>query len=82
MSVEIKRCCNSSILRKEDSFTFNSWKIRLDGRAKLMYIQIVNHLLNTPFWDPDTPDVEAKILEHILTIGLIRMTNDYEEADE
>lgn len=79
MSVEIKRCCNSSILRKEEKITFNSWIITLDEKDRIRFAAIVKRLLDKGFFSPELPDVEGKILAHILEIGLVHMTTEGEE---
>lgn len=79
MSVEIKRCCNSSIRDKGYSIVFNSWIITLECKSKFMFAKVVDRLLKEGMYDPGTPDVAAKILAHIFEVGLVHMA---EEADE
>ena len=79
MSVTIKRSCNSSILRKDEKITFNSWIITLDEKDRIRFAAIVKRLLDKGFFTPDLPDVEGKILAHILEIGLVHMTTEEEE---
>ena len=79
MSVTIKRSCNSSILRKEERITFNSWIITLEEKDKIRFAAIVKRLLDKGFYSPDLPDVEGKILAHILEVGLVHMTTEEDE---
>ena len=79
MSVTIRRCCNSSVREKYDSIVFNSWIITLDEKSKHLYAKIVSRLLDKGIFDPETPDVSAKILAHIFEVGLVHMA---EEVDE
>ncbi len=79
MSVVIKRSCNSSILRKDEKITFNSWIISLDEKDRIRFAAIVKRLLDNGMFSPDLPDVEGKILAHILEIGLVHMTTEGEE---
>lgn len=79
MSVTIRRCCNSSVREKDDSIVFNSWIITLDDQSRLMYAKVVSRLLVKGMFDPETPDVAAKILAHIFEVGLVHMAG---EADE
>ena len=79
MSVEIKRCCNSSIRETYGKIVFKSWIITLDDKSKYMYAKVVSRLLDKGMFDPETPDVTAKILAHIFEVGLIHMA---EEVDE
>lgn len=79
MSVTIKRSCNSSILRKDEKITFNSWIISLDGKDRDRFATIVKRLLDNGMFSPDLPDVEGKILAHIFEIGLVHMTTEEEE---
>ena len=79
MSVVVKRCCNSSVRETYDKIVFNSWIITLDKQSKHMYAKVVSRLLDKGMFDPETPDVAAKILAHIFEVGLVHMS---EEVDE
>ena len=79
MSATIRRSCNSSVREKYGSITFNSWIITLDDKSKYMYAKVVSRMLDKGMFDPETPDVSAKILAHIFEVGLVHMTK---EADE
>lgn len=74
MSVTVKRSCNSSVLRKEEKISFNSWIITLDEKDRTRFAAIVQRLLDKGFYHPDLPDVDAKILAHIFEIGLVHMS--------
>ena len=78
----IKRSCNSSISRKDESIAFNAFNIKLEGNRKTVFEKIRDHLFEKGFYYPDTPDVEAKILAHILDVGLFHMEPDDEESEE
>ena len=79
MSVTIRRCCNSSVRKKEDGIVFNSWIITLDDQSRLMYAKVVFRLLKEGMFDPETPDVDAKILAHIFEVGLVHMAGEAKE---
>ena len=80
---EIKRSCNSSIIRKEDRTQFNCFTIVLDKGATEALNKIKDTLFEKGFYH-DTPDVDAKILAHVLDIGLVDMKMGCErsESDE
>ena len=69
----IKRSCNSSISRKDDSIAFNAFNIKLTGNRAEVFKKIRDHLYDLGYYQPETPDVEAKILAHILEVGLFHM---------
>ena len=79
MTVMIKRSCNSSIQRKEEKITFNSWIITIEGKSRSRFAAIVKRLIDEGMVSPELPDVEGKILGHILEIGLVHMTTEEEE---
>ena len=70
---EIKRSCNSSIVRKADRTQFNAFTIVLDKGATEAFNGIKDRLIKMGFYYEDTPDVDAKILAHILDVGLVHM---------
>ena len=79
MTCIIKRSCNSSILRKEEKITFNSWIITIEGKDRTRFAAIVKRLIDDGMVSPDLPDVEGKVLGHILEIGLVHMTTEEDE---
>ena len=81
---EIKRSCNSSIIRKDDRTQFNAFTIILDKGATEALNKIRDSLFEKGFYYEDTPDVDAKIFAHILDIGLVDMKVSCErsESDE
>ena len=70
---EIKRSCNSSIVRKDDRMQFNAFTIVLDKGATEAFNEIKDRLIEMGFYYEDTPDVDAKILAHVLGVGLVHM---------
>lgn len=74
MYTEIKRSCNSSIIRKKDRTQFNAFTIILDEGATERFYEIEDRLFELGFYHEDTPDVDAKILAHILSVGLVHMS--------
>ena len=78
---EIKRSCNSSIIRKEDRTQFNAFTIILDKGATDAFYEISDRLFEKGFFYEDTPDVDAKILAHILNIGLVHMKESCERSE-
>ena len=79
MTVTIKRSCNSSILRKDEKITFNSWIITIEGKSRSRFAAVVKRQIDDGMISPELPDVEGKILAHILEIGLVHMTMEEEE---
>ena len=78
----IKRSCNSSISRKDESIAFNAFNIKLEGNRKTVFEKIRDHLFEKGFYFPETPDVEARILAHILDVGLFHMEPKDDEGEE
>ncbi len=78
---ELKRSCNSSIIRKEDRTQFNAFTIILDKGATDAFYEIEDRLFEKGFYYEDTPDVDAKILAHILSVGLAHMSGSCERSE-
>ena len=81
---DIKRAKYSELFFAEDAESDRWFKckltfITLDEKSKHLYAKIVSRLLDKGIFDPETPDVSAKILAHIFEVGLVHMA---EEVDE
>ena len=70
MTVTIKRCCNSSVKDTGNKITFTAFNISLEGPYKTDFDRIVDYYINAGHYDPQTPDMKAKILARILADGL------------
>ena len=70
MTVEIKRCCNSSVKDTDNKITFTAFNISLEGPYKTDFDRIVDYYINVAHYDPQMPDLKAKILARILSDGL------------
>ena len=70
MTVEIKRCCNSSVKDTHNKIAFTAFNISLEGPYKTDFDRIVDHFIKAGYYDPQTPDMKAKILARILADGL------------
>ena len=79
MTVEIKRCCNSSVKVSDNKITFTAFNISLEGPYKTDFDKIVDYYINVACYDPQMPDLKAKILERILYHGLDYVTDIIEE---
>ncbi len=80
MSVIMKRSCNSNVTVKEDSITFNSFVLKIDGLRFEEFKTIANHVR----FEPDRPDRNVRILEHILELALVHYAGEMaaEENEE
>ena len=82
MSVIMKRSCNSNVTVKEDSITFNSFVLKIDGLRFEEFKTIANYVN----FEPDRPDRNVRILEHILELALVHyareMTAEGNEEEE
>ena len=81
MSVVMKRSCNSSIKVENDKITFNSFVLTIDKKRYKEFKIISDNVMISP----DTPDRNARILEHILELGLVHyalvMSGEEEEEE-
>jgi len=79
MSVIMKRSCNSNITVKDDKIVFNSFVLTIDKhRYEEFKIIADNYVI-----DPETPDRNARVLEHIIELGLVHYAAEIlEEASE
>lgn len=71
MSVEIKRCCNSNIQRKDEKIVFNSFTITLTN-DDLTNFRRIRDIFDRENRMVGLPDREAKILALMLDIGMIK----------
>ena len=79
MSVIMKRSCNSNITVKDDKIIFNSFVLTID---KLRYEEF-KIISDKYLIASDTPDRNARVLEHIIELGLVHFAAEIlEEAEE
>ena len=79
MSVEIKRCCNSSVKDTDNKITFTAFNISLEGPYKTDFDRILDYFIKRCHYDPEMPDLKAKVLARILADGIDYLNDLVEE---
>ena len=79
MSVEIKRCCNSSVKDSGNKITFTAFNISLEGPYKTDFERILDYFTERCHYDPEMPDLKAKVLARILADGIDYLNDLVEE---
>ena len=78
MTVIVKRSCNSNVRVKDDSIVFNSFVLKIDGERYKEFKTISDKVMI----DPNAPDRNARVLEHILELGLVHYAMVFEEEEQ